>query len=303
LAAMGAHIWGRDVGRRPPLSIQGGALQGTTHHLPVASAQVKSCLLLAGLYAQGRTVVIEPGPSRDHTERMLRARGVDVESHSLTHTIVGPAGHLAPLDTRVPADCSSAAFFIVAALLLADSDLNIAGVGVNPTRTGLLDALSAMGADVEQIDPHNDGGEPLADLRIRPQALRGIELGGDLVPRMIDEFSILALAATQAEGTTIVRDAAELRVKETDRIDTLVVEMRKLGADIQTRPDGFVIQGPTSLRGADIDSHGDHRLGMTLAVAGLLAEGQTTVHHAECIADSFPGFAETLRSLGAEVSS
>jgi len=302
LATMGARIWGRDGGRRPPLSIQGGGLQGATHDLPVASAQVKSCLLLAGLYAQGRTVVVEPGPSRDHTERMLRARGVGVESRDLTHTIGGPANHLAPLDVRVPADCSSAAFFIVAALLLGDSNLLISDVGVNPTRTGLLDALAAMGATVEQTGPRDQGGEPLADLRICPQSLRGAELGGNLVPRMIDEFPILALAATQAEGTTIVRDAAELRVKETDRIDTLVAEMTKLGADIQPRPDGFVIRGPMPLRGANVDSHGDHRLGMTLAIAGLLAEGQTTVHHAECIADSFPGFAETLRSLGAEVT-
>ena len=297
LTAMGAQIAARDGNRLPPMTIVGQSLQGADHTLPVASAQVKSCLLLAGLYAKGTTTVREPGPSRDHTERMLRGRGVLVASEGLVHSVTGLVQHLDAVDVRVPGDFSSAAYLIVAALLVSGSEIVVGNVGVNPTRTGLLDALRAMGALIELENERDEGGEPVADLRIRTAELRGTAIGGEVVPRMIDEFPILALAATQAQGETRVRDAAELRVKETDRVATTVEALRALGAQIEAAPDGFTVLGPTPLRGAAVDGAGDHRLAMTLAVAGLIARGGTTVLGAECIADSFPGFGETLGQI------
>jgi 3-phosphoshikimate 1-carboxyvinyltransferase len=294
LRAMGARIAGEASDRLPPLAITGGPLTGIAYRLPVASAQVKSSVLLAGMYAQGLTAVTEPGPSRDHTERMLRARGVAVRSDGLTHTLEGPAPAMSALDVRVPGDFSSAAYLIVAALLVPGSEIVIENVGLNPTRTGLLDMLLAMGAQIAEENPRDEGGEPVADLRVRTSSLRGITAGGDLVPRAIDEFPILALAATQAEGETHIRDAAELRVKETDRIATTVEALRALGAQIEAVPDGFDIMGPTPLTGATADSHDDHRLGMTIAVAGLIARGETVVLGAERIVDSFPGFEAAL---------
>jgi 3-phosphoshikimate 1-carboxyvinyltransferase len=297
LRRMGARIEGRQGGRLPPLAVAGGGLQGCEQILPVASAQVKSCLLLAGLYAQGTTTVREPALSRDHTERMLRARGVQVESQGPNHSVRGPAPALAALDVLVPGDLSSAAFFVVAALLVPGSVVLLRNVGINPTRTGLLTVLEEMGATFERVNARDEGGEPVADLLARAQALRGARVGGAVVPLMIDEFPILALAATQAQGETVVSDAAELRVKETDRIATIVEALRALGAQIEPRTDGFVIEGPTPLRGATVDSHGDHRLAMTLAIAGLVAHGQTVVQRSECIADSYPGFERHLASL------
>ncbi len=297
LRRMGAQIWGRASGRFPPLSIHGSKLQGIDYALPVASAQVKSCILLAGLYAEGGTTVVEPGPSRDHTERMLRARGIAVESQGLRHHLEGPADQLIPLDVTVPGDFSSAAYFLVGALVCPDSSVLLRGVGVNPTRTGLLDVLAEMGATIEQVNPRQEGGEPVADLLVRTQTLSGIEISGETVPRMIDEFPILALAATQARGTTRIRDAAELRVKETDRIATIVESLRMLGARIEARPDGFDIEGPTPLRGAPVDSRGDHRLAMTLSIARLIARGDVSIRGAEATGDSFPGFAASLESL------
>lgn len=298
LRQMGACITGRREGRLPPLSIVGTRLSGIEYVLPVASAQVKSCILLAGLYAEGVTTVVEPAPSRDHTERMLRARGVPLESQGRRHLLRGPVlADLAQLDTVVPGDFSSAAFFLVGALLLPGSEVLLRGINVNPTRTGLLEALQNMGASFALLDERDEGGEPVADLLVRAQPLRGTEVGGDLVPRMIDEFPIFALAATQAQGVTRVRDAAELRVKESDRIATIVEALRTLGARIEAKPDGFDIEGPTPLRGALVDSHGDHRLAMTLAMAGLLAQGETVITRAESIADSFPGFEDCLHRL------
>lgn len=297
LRQMGAQIWGREGGRLPPLSVQGSPLRGAMHVLDVASAQVKSCLLLAGLYAQGETSVLEPGPSRDHTERMLRARGVTVETTSLRHTLRGPADLLQAVETVVPGDFSSAAYFIVGAMLAPESHVLIRNVGVNPTRTGLLEALAAMGGTVQMLDLHETGGEPVADLLVESQTLRAAQVRGEVVPRMIDEFPILALAATQAQGVTRVRDAAELRVKESDRITTIVSALRALGARIEPVADGFDIEGPTPLQGAIVGSYGDHRLAMTLAIASLIARGQTILHGAECIADSFPGFQERLMFL------
>ncbi len=308
LRLMGAHI--ETANGHAPLTVRGNHLRGIDYHLPVASAQVKSALLLAGLYADGSTVLHEPGPARDHTERMLRAMIVPraipgAIAGPLTHSgsawALDPAqvDHLRPLDIVVPGDFSSAAFLLVAGTLVPGSEVTVSGVGINPTRTGLLDVLRDMGAQIAMQNESEQGGEPMADLAVRPAALRSAQVRGDRVVRMIDEFPILAVAATQAQGVTIVHDAAELRVKETDRIATVVTELRKLGAQIEPYEDGFAVSGPTPLRGTVVESHGDHRLAMALAVAGLVAEGQTTVRDIEWIADSFPGFVELLGSLRA----
>lgn len=296
LRRMGATVWGRDDGRLPPLTILGGNLHGMEYRLPVASAQVKSAILLASLCADGPTVIHEPGPARDHTERMLAAMGADIEVDGATITLRGGT-ELSSLDIVVPGDISSAAYFIAAACLVPGSEVAIEDIGVNPTRTGFLDALREMGVDIRVENQGEVNGEPVADVVVRAGRLRGMEVWGNRVPRMIDEFPILAVVASQAEGTTVVRDAAELRVKETDRIANIAVELRKLGARIEERPDGFVVEGPTPLVGAQVNSHGDHRLAMSLAIAGLVAEGETTVEGAECIADSFPGFEEILGAL------
>lgn len=297
LRLMGARIRGADGTDSAPLEIGGGPLRGIRYELPVASAQVKSCVLLAGLYAVGDTVVLEPGPSRDHTERLLRARGVALRSEGRRHWMRGPADALRALDTRIPGDLSSAAYLLVGAVLAREGGVRVRQVGVNPTRTGILDVLRQMGAALEAERPRLEGGEPVADLVARPSPLRAAAVCGDLVPRTIDEFPILALAATQAHGVTRVRDAAELRVKESDRIATLSAELRALGAEIVEHPDGFDVHGPTPLHGADVDAHGDHRLAMTLVVAGLLAEGETRIRGAECIGDSFPGFERVVESV------
>ncbi len=323
LRLMGATVLGRDGGRRPPLAIQGGRLQGIAYELPVASAQVKSALLLAGLYAEGETALHVPGPARDHTERMLLAMGCDLRtSPDLTTPMpinppripdaesavpspqslrLRPPTHLAPLDLTVPGDLSSAAFLAVAAVLVAGSRVTLRGVGVNPTRTGLLDALATMGADVTLLALRSQGSEPVADLAVQAGDLGSTEVGGELVVRAIDELPLLAVAASQAQGETVVRDAGELRVKETDRIAVTVQELRRLGVDIEARPDGFVVRGPTGLQGTQVHSHGDHRLAMALCVAGLVARGETCVEDTDCIADSFPGFAQTLAGLGADL--
>lgn len=303
LRRMGATVLGREGGQLLPLTICGGRLRGIDDALPMASAQVKSAILLAGLYAEGPTTVREPGPARDHTERMLRAQGANIEVRGRVVTLHS-GGELAGLEVAVPGDFSSAAFFIAAACLVPGSELLIEEVGINPTRTGFLEVLRAMGAEVGMENWRERGGEPVADIVVRTEGgdgsplLRGVEVGKAIVPRMIDEFPILAVVATQAEGETVVRDAAELRVKEADRIAALVSELRKLGAHIQERPDGFVVEGPTRLVGTRVLSHGDHRLAMSLAVAGLVAAGETIVEGAECISDSFPGFERALRDLG-----
>ncbi len=299
LRQMGATVLGRNDGRLPPLTILGGNLHGIEYRLPVASAQVKSAILLAGLYADGSTVIHEPGPARDHTERMLAAmaKGQTSNFKLQTSKFKVRGSMLSSLDIVVPGDISSAAYFIAAACLVPGSEVTIEDVGVNPTRTGFLDALRKMGADIVVENQHEVSGEPVADAVARAGELRGIEVRGNQVPRMIDEFPILAVVASQAQGTTVVSDAAELRVKETDRIANIAVELRKLGARIEERPDGFVVEGPTPLVGTRVNSHGDHRLAMSLAIAGLAAEGETTIEGAECIADSFPGFEEMLRAL------
>jgi 3-phosphoshikimate 1-carboxyvinyltransferase len=299
LRRMGAAIETSDG--HAPLAIRGRSLHGYEHTLPVASAQVKSAILLAGLYADSPTVVHQPGPARDHTELMLKAMGADLTISGLSVVLKPPTTALAPLDLTVPGDVSSAVFPLVAALLSPGSAVTVEGVGVNPTRTGLLDVLNRMGAAVDVRNRHREGGEPTADVTARASTLDPVEVSGDTVVRMIDEFPLLAVAATQARGTTIVRDAAELRVKETDRIAVIAAELSSMGARIEPHSDGFVVTGPTPLQGAIVDSHGDHRIAMALAVAGLIADDQTTLQNAACIKDSFPGFVEMMQHLGATI--
>jgi 3-phosphoshikimate 1-carboxyvinyltransferase len=299
LRAMGARIV--DVGGYPPLIIEPAQLKGETHRLEVASAQVKSAILLAGLHAEGPTTVVEPGPSRDHTERMLRAMGAQVAIEGRRIDLTPNHARLEPLCLAVPGDLSSAAFLIVAAAIVPGSDVRIAGVGLNPTRAGLLDILARMGASIEVEARAEQGGEPTGALRVRYAVLQGTTVAGDEVVRAIDELPILAVAATQAVGETRIKNAAELRLKEVDRIALLAQELRTLGAEVEEFPDGMAIYGPTPLSGASVSSHGDHRLGMALAVAGLVADGETLICDAACIADSYPSFAETLARLGAGI--
>lgn len=299
LQAMGARITTSQG--FAPLTIHPGRLYGREHRLAVASAQVKSAVLLAGLYAEGVTTVVEAGPTRNHTERLLRAMGVHVVSDQGRVSLQAPAG-LTPLNLRVPGDFSSAAFLIVAGLLIPDSRLTLTHVGCNPTRTGLGDLLQAMGASLTYTNPRLDGGEPVADLVIASSPLIATQAAGAVVVRAIDEFPVWAVAATQAKGQSVLRQAAELRVKEVDRITVLAGALRRLGAQIEEQPDGLTITGPTRLTGGVVHSHGDHRLAMALAVAGLLAAGPTLVQEADCLSDSFPGFVESLQVVGAHVT-
>lgn len=300
LRRMGADIETTDG--RPPLRIKGGRLTGIDFDMPIASGQVKAGVLFAGLYAEGKTIVRQPGPARDHTERLLRSLSVQAISHGNTIELDPKVEKLHPINLSVPGDFSSAAFPILAALLLPGSNLTIQKVNVNETRTGLLDVLHEMGAEITLSNQIEAGGEPLADLNIKTSQLRGAHVRGDTVVRMIDEFPVLAVAATQAKGLSHVHDATELKVKETDRIKCTVDELRKMGAHLIPHPDGFEVYGPTRLKGATVDSEGDHRLAMALAIAGLIAEGETIVKNADVIADSYPGFVRMLQSLGVEVA-
>lgn len=296
LRLMGAQVDGRDGGRLAPLTFRGGALRGVRYRMPVASAQVKSALLLAGLFAEGETTLDQPAASRDHTELMFRAMGVPVAEDELT-VRVSP-GRLAAMDVRVPADISSAAYWLVAAVCHPDAEARVRNVGVNPTRTGILDALEMMGADVRVENRREEAGEPVADLVARSSALRAVEIGGGLIPRLVDEVPALALAACFAEGTTVIRDAAELRVKESDRLMATRAELSRLGASVEELDDGLRVTGGRKLRGAAHKTYGDHRIAMTAGVAGLLADGETIIRAAETAAVSYPAFWDDLESLG-----
>jgi 3-phosphoshikimate 1-carboxyvinyltransferase len=297
LRRMGAKIDGRSGGTRAPLAIRGGGktLRSIEHVSPVASAQVKSAVLLAGLYADGETTVNEPSKSRDHTERMFRFFGVALREQG-TNVMVQGRQHLrAQGPIAIPSDISSAAFFLVAASIVPGSDLLIKNVGVNPTRTGIIDVLTAMGADIALGNQREQAGEPVADIRVRHRKLHGVQIGGELIPRTIDEIPVLAVAASYADGKTVIKDAAELRIKESDRITTIAAELHSMGASVIEFPDGMEIIGRDSLNGARCDSHGDHRIAMSVAVAGLAARGETIVRDTDWIDTSFPGFERLLR--------
>lgn len=301
LRGMGAQIIGRQNGNYAPLALAPSRLRALEYEMSIASAQVKSCVLLAGMYAHGLTIVREPGPTRDHTERMLMAMGAPLQVTGHTISSERPTDPLQPLAVTVPGDLSSAAFLLVAGTIIPDSHLTIAGVGINPTRTGIITALQAMGAQIEWKNEREQAGEPVADLVVRYSELQGASFGGAGIVTMIDELVVLAVAATQAQGRTVIKDAGELRVKETDRIATTVTELRKMGAKIEPTEDGFIIDGPTQLLAAPVESQDDHRLAMAMTVAGLVAKGSTTVYGAEVTADSFPGFEITLQALGAKL--
>lgn len=293
LSAMGATLWGRAGGRFPPLAIRGGALSGIRWRSPVASAQVKSLILLAGLQAQGETLVSEPVLSRDHTERMLAAFGGRVRREGTAVRIAG-GQQLRATRLTVPGDLSSAAFFLTAAAVRPGGEVAARGVGVNPTRSGILGVLERMGAEVRCEGMRQEAGEEVADVIVRGRRLRGTDIGAAEIPALVDEIPILAVAGMLADGETRIKGAGELRVKEVDRLAALEGEFGKLGAAIRAEGDCLVIQGGRPLKGTEVSSRGDHRMAMSLAVAGLFAAGETTVHGVECVETSFPGFASAL---------
>ena len=298
LRLMGAGVWGRGDNSRAPLVIRGGQLNGIRYQLPVPSAQVKSAILIGGLFADGSTVVREPVRSRDHTERLLRAMGAEIEMNG--DSIVLSPRPLKAVDLQVPGDISSAAFWLVAGAVHGDARLELPHTGMNPTRSGIVDILRSMGADLVVRNERVLHGEPVADLEVGSSALRGTEIGGALVPRLIDEIPVVALAACFARGKTVIRDAAELRVKETDRIRLTVKELGKMGAEVEELADGMIIHGDRRLRGAHLDSHGDHRLAMMLAVGALLAEGESEIDNAEAADISYATFWQDLRRASSD---
>ena len=298
LTQMGASIWGRKGNSLAPLAVKGQQLKPSHYHSPIASAQVKSCVLLAGLMVEGKTTVTEPALSRDHSERMLQAFGatLDIDPDTNSVTLTGKPT-LVGQKVIVPGDISSAAFWLVAAAIVPGSDLLITNVGVNPTRTGVLEALSMMEADIQRENERTVAGEPVADLRVKHSQLKACEISGDIIPRLIDEIPILAVAAAFAVGTTTIKDAAELRVKESDRLAVIATELGKMGADISELSDGLSIRGGNELNGAEVDSYTDHRIAMSLAIAALNAKGKTTVHRAEAASISYPNFVSTLETV------
>ena len=301
LRAMGAVIDTAEGGR-PPLKIRGGQkLSGIHYEMPVASAQVKSCLLLAGLYAEGSTSVTEPAPTRDHTERMLAGFGYHVHRDGATASVSG-GGKLTATNIDVPADISSSAFFLVAASIAPGSDLILRHVGMNPTRVGVINILNRMGASIEILDEREIGGEPVADLRVRSAELQGIDIPEDQVPLAIDEFPVLFIAATCATGRTVLRGAEELRVKESDRIQVMADGLAALGVETTVTPDGIIIEGGQTIGGGTVNSHGDHRIAMAFAVASLCAKGEITVTDCANVATSFPGFVELAQGTGINIS-
>ena len=314
LKQMGARIWGRANGTLAPLAIHGEELNPIDFTSPVSSAQVKSAVLLAGLYANGQTVVREPKKSRDHTERMLAYLGADIEADIETADIeadieaadieaadkvvkINGNPQLEGREVFVPGDISSAAFLMVAAAVIPGANIRINRVGINPTRTGIIDVLRKMGAIIEIQNEELLNEEPVGDILVRGGELNGTVIDGELIPRLIDEIPVITVAAALAQGETLIRDAAELKVKETNRIATVISEFGKMGAEIEELPDGMRIKGGSTFKGAVCDSHGDHRIAMSLAVAGLMAKGGTIIRDAECIDVSFPGFERLLQQV------
>ncbi len=297
LRCMGAEIEGEEGANRLPLTIKPGELKPLNYELPVASAQVKSAVLLAGLFARGETSVSESLPARDHTERMLELFGAEIERDKPLKTVKGPAS-LVGCRIKIPGDISSAAFFMVAAAIIPGADVVIRGVGINPTRTGVIDILDRMGANLSILKRPDCGNEPVCDIRILGTGkLKAVTIGGDIIPRLIDEIPILAVAALVAHGTTIIKDAGELRVKESDRILLLARELSRMGAKIEEKQDGLRIEGGNPLKGCECQSHGDHRLAMSLAIAGLIASGETRIKGANSINISYPSFINDIKHL------
>ena len=297
LSLMGAHISGRDGNRLAPLAISGSKLHSISYAMPIASAQVKSSILLAGLYTEGITSVKEPARSRDHTERMLPAFGADLKTDGLSVTVQGDR-ELYSQEIDVPGDFSSAAFFMVAAIVIPGAEVLLKNVGINPTRTGLISVLQSMGADIRIVNTRSVSGEPAADIVCRgTSGLKATTVTGAMVPSLIDEFPILCIAAAKAEGTTVIRGAEELRVKESDRIKAMATEIAKMGVPVQEYPDGLDITGIDALNGTEVSSHGDHRIAMAMAVAGLTAAGVTTVHGSRAVDISVPSFFSLIRTL------
>lgn len=282
-----------------PMRIEGGPIRGIHYELPVASAQVKSAILLAALSAEGESVIVEKAPTRDHTETMFAAMGINLVREGLAIRLAG-GQRLRGTQVRIPGDVSSAAFFVVAALLVPESEVTLQRVGLNPTRSGLLEVVDRMGGRIDRRDEVTLAGEPMADLVIRASSLKGVEIGGTIIPAMIDELPVAAVLATQAEGRTVVTGAEELRYKESDRIAATVEGLTRMGATIEARRDGFVIDGPCRLRGATVASHGDHRIAMAMAVAGLIADGPTIIEGSEAVGISFPSFFGDLAALTIE---
>ncbi len=292
LSLMGADIENEYC----PLIIHGTKLHGIDYSMTVASAQVKTAIILAGLYAEGETVIHEIEKSRDHTELMLGAMGADIAVDGLT-VRVGKTDRLAPQDVTVPGDISSAAFFMVLGSIMPDSEITIKNVGLNPTRTGIIDVMKAMGADISVFNERTEGGEPTADMTVRTSSLHGTEIGGALIPRLIDELPVIAVAAVFANGKTVIRDAQELKVKETNRIRAVVDEFKKAGVDITETDDGMIIKGGRTIHGADFATYGDHRMAMSLAILAQLAEGGSTLDDASCVDVSYPGFFDDFYGL------
>ena len=298
LKEMGAQIWGRKANSLAPLAVSGESLQPIHYYSPVASAQVKSCLLLAGLLTEGKTTITEPALSRDHSERMLRAFGANIEVDGETNSVtVTGYPTLTGQTVIVPGDISSAAFWLVAGAIVPNSELLIENVGINPTRTGVLQVLQAMGADITLENQRVVTGEPVADLRVKSSPLQATTIAGEIIPRLIDEIPILAVAAVFAQGTTIIKDAEELRVKESDRLTVMATQLDRLGAKVTELPDGLEITGGTGLFGTEVDSFTDHRIAMSLAIAALNCRQPTTIHRAEAAGISYPDFVTTLQQI------
>lgn len=297
LQLMGAELQGRQGGNYPPLAIKGGKLKGINYLSPVASAQIKTAILLAGLNANGVTEILEPEKSRDHSENMLAAMGASIQVDGLRIQLQ-PGNKLSPQEFQVPGDISAAAFFLVAAAIVPGSELKICDIGVNPTRTGIIEVLQQMGADIKLENQRTIGGEIIADIIVTASQLKGIKIEGEIIPRLIDEVPVLAVAMAVAEGESEVREAGELRIKETDRIAAICCELGKMGVAITELKDGFRITGKEQqLQGVRVESHGDHRIAMSLAVAGLIAEGETTIGNAGAVNISFPSFWDTLEKI------
>jgi len=298
LRQMGVEICSRAENRFPPIVIRGGNLKGISYEMPIASAQVKSAILLAGLLAKGDTTVKEPHKSRDHTEKMLKSMGVELYITNNTIKISQPSQELKAFDIAIPNDFSSAAFFIGGACLVPDSEVIIKNVCLNETRTGFLEVLRSMGAKIEIFNLKEQAGEPVGDILVKKSSgLKGVTVQGEIIPRLIDEFPILCIIATQAEGLTVIRDAKDLRAKESDRIKAMVTELSKMEVPIKELEDGVEIKGPCKLKGTEVYSYKDHRIAMALSIAGLISEGKTTIIDADCVDISFPEFYDLLEIL------